>query len=292
MAIGRLIARIFYATVDIVPKAILYRLAKTPLVDVYRKITATLGRDSDEGYALIDSGPLQGKRIYVGSSGTRGYISVREYVHGTYEPEVCQFILTHVKPGMIVCDIGAHFGYFTILMSERVGQSGRCIAIEASNDNYSRIARTLRANAISNVSLEHIAASDQKALVSFDVNPNSLMGKIAADQTHGKQASTESVQAYDLDTFMSEKGISSVGFMKIDVEGAELKVLRGARHVLQQSRPLLLIEVHTFESADVLARPLIRDLGNAGYRITSLHNGASIDAELFEGGHIVAWPNV
>lgn len=279
----------FYRLVDLVPPGLKYRLARTPLVRMYRSISGTLGAPIAGGFHVIEAGPLQGAQLYTGFENVRGYPSIREYIQGKYEPGVADLLSRLCPVGGVVLDVGAHYGYFSLLMARLVGPTGSCIAFEASRANYEKILRTREANQVAQLKIEQVAISDKPGTVVFSDNINTLMGRIVEGDA-SQEPVTESVPSLTLDLYVEQAGLTRLDFIKMDIEGAERKALAGARQILQRLRPSLLVEVHTFVPPEEMARPLAQDLFELGYRLEYLSNRLPVKPETFIGGHILAFP--
>lgn len=190
------------------------------------------------GYPL--SGALAGCRM-------RGKF-FEAYLEGNYEPEVCQTIIQIVQQGWVCVDLGAHVGYFTLLLAKLVGEHGRVIAFEAHPEN----ARQLRANVRINgykvrVQVENKAVLDREC---HYVNlfhgrmHSSFEWNIVGNDVRGNPTQAElEVPATSVDAYFPPG--SRVDFVKMDIEGAEAKALRGMRRLLQECKPLMLVEFHS-----------------------------------------------
>lgn len=288
------ISVIFFSLLDHTPQRLKWRLAKTPFIHVYRRASSLLGNALKEGYYKIQLGPLQGKLLYIGPGDSRGYSTARDYLAGIYEPVVTSTILQYCKPGSKVCDIGAHYGYFAMMMAQNVGESGQCIAFEPSNDNYQKIQKSIEINKLTNICIEQYAVSDHDGTVRFILHDNSFMGHINDDesfQTNTAQIKSEEVKTCTLDTYCTDKDLHPISFIKIDVEGAEKRVLDGATMTIQNDLPVLLIEIHTFMDLETNARPIIIQLNERGYKVYHLGTDILVDPLIFTGGHVLAVPN-
>jgi len=143
-----------------------------------------------------------------------------------------------------VLDAGAHHGLYTLLASKRVGAEGRVIAFEPSSRERKRLVRHLRLNRCKNVSVQECALGDRRGEANLFVVEgredwcNSLRPpQLDAD------TSTERVEVERADDMLARLGVARVDFIKLDVEGAELSFLQGARLSLAASRPVILAEV-------------------------------------------------
>jgi FkbM family methyltransferase len=169
-------------------------------------------------------------------------------------------IIRHFRPkeGDTVVDIGAHMGRYTITSSKSVGASGKVIAVEAHPYNYRLLQDNLRLNKLTNVSTLNLAVYSEKARLKLYLpdeelgytGHHSLMTNYLATK-HGKQTDRRyiEVEADTLDNLLKSEGIVTVNWIKIDVEGAEYEVLKGAQDTLAASEYIsILVEVHGKEN--------------------------------------------
>jgi FkbM family methyltransferase len=164
---------------------------------------------------------------------------------GTFETLELGFVGQFLKPGMVVLDIGAHHGLYSLLSSKRVGAAGKVFAFEPSLRERKALRRHLLLNRCRNVVLERFALGNKDAESDFYVveewaaGCNSLKPPSVSAGT-----SLTRVEVARLDGWLSKHKISNVEFIKLDVEGAELEVLRGAEGLLSRTpRPVILAEV-------------------------------------------------
>jgi FkbM family methyltransferase len=157
--------------------------------------------------------------------------------------------------GDVVVDVGAAFGFYSILASRNVGEAGRVIAIEPQPDNFGLLNLNIRLNKLTNVTtLNYAVYSKEEEL------PLYSSYSILSERSEKNKMDFVKVKGYTLDYLLRDlNGIKKANWIKIDVEGAELDVLRGAHNILSESNNLfLLIEVH---GKDLL--PQIIDLLNS-----------------------------
>jgi FkbM family methyltransferase len=166
------------------------------------------------------------------------------FVTGQYEPNEFCFLARILRPGMVFVDVGANMGLYTLFAAQQVGQQGQVLAIEPSSRECERLLQNVRANSVSNVRLVRKAVSDSSAdadlLVAADVRSgHNTLGAFSYDTP---LAVKETVHTERLDAIVSEEGLRRVDVIKMDVESAEVRALRGATGILERFRPLLLIE--------------------------------------------------
>ena len=165
---------------------------------------------------------------------------------GNFEEGERRFVERFLKPGMVVLDIGAHNGFYTMLAARKVGKSGQVIAFEPSPRERQRLLLHLRINRLlANVVVCDLALDCSKGedtlfvVEGRDTGCNSLRPPMV-----GGSVKPITVQKSSLDGFLGEGLILKVDFIMIDVECAELKVLEGATELLgRPPRPVILAEL-------------------------------------------------
>lgn len=173
--------------------------------------------------------------------------SLSLYVCGSFEPNEFALLDRSLKPGMVFIDVGANDGYYTTFAARKVGSRGRVLAVEPSHRECSNLSRNLYRNGIKGVAIvpAAFAASPGRGELNlahrFHSGHNSL-GPFVHDDV--AVAATQTVRVDTLDNVVEGLQIGRVDFIKIDVEGAELKVINGARRTIASSRPALLLEVN------------------------------------------------
>jgi FkbM family methyltransferase len=193
----------------------------------------------------------------------------RAILRGQFEKAERQFVERYLDPGMTVLDIGAHHGFYSLLASKKVGRDGRVIAFEPSPRERERLARHLTLNACSNVLVEETALGETEGQADFFLVADKETGCNSLRQPRTKHR-TRKVQVHvkRLDDYLRTARIERVDFVKLDVEGAELSVLRGAGEVLERRpRPILLCEVQDLrtEAWGYPAMEIIKFLASRGY---------------------------
>jgi len=174
-------------------------------------------------------------------------MSLSLYVAGSFEPNEFAFLDRLLKPGMTFIDVGANEGLFSLFAARKVGPAGQVIAIEPSSRERRKLEHNLRLNRLSRVSVIPHALGDAVETAALQIaNPehggHNTLGRFAYDEVSA--VATEAVSVETLDGLAHRLGFGRVDAIKIDVEGAELKVLRGATDVLRTLRPVLLIEAN------------------------------------------------
>ena len=159
-----------------------------------------------------------------------------------WEEEFMPLFQEHIKPGAVVLDVGAHIGTHTLVFSKLVGAEGRVHAFEPNFKVYQEQLMNLHLNQIRNVKANFAAVGHLDAYITMrDTNTGN-----EGNTTLGVGGNI--IELRRLDSYNYAK----VDFIKIDVEGAEEGVLRGAGETLQKHRPVILIEIWPKKKAAVL----------------------------------------
>lgn len=151
--------------------------------------------------------------------------------------------------GDTVIELGAHIGYISLYFAKLVGDNGNVVVFEPGPDNFKYLYRNVSQN--KNITAIQKAVSDADGELPFYVEAfsgqnNSLIENFQGLSLNSSHANVEShyetiiVDVITLDTYTEE--ISDIQFLKIDVEGAELKVLNGAKHTIQRFQPIIMVE--------------------------------------------------
>jgi FkbM family methyltransferase len=184
-----------------------------------------------------------------------------------YDPETAELIAASVKPGDYVIDVGANIGIFTSQLAHRVGPSGRVFAFEASPVHFQTVKRNIELQGLSQVKLNNFALADKESVAMHFTTRSS--GSLVSDysQFGMELRETNQVQTRRLDDVLSDEEARRVTFMKIDVDGNEIDVLRGSENVLRLSHARLLVEVseRAQELAGTTALALLEIISSFGY---------------------------
>jgi FkbM family methyltransferase len=150
-------------------------------------------------------------------------------------------IRKYLKPGMNVIDAGAHLGVFSLVAAKAVAPDGKVFAFEPVPKFAAKVRRNALANGLTNVEVIELGLSDtQGTAICFDyASGTSLFRKQDA-----KPSTKWEVRLTTLDTWAEQSEITSIDLIKIDVEGAEIPMLRGAEKLIRLNKPVLLVEMN------------------------------------------------
>lgn len=170
---------------------------------------------------------------------------VRE-VRGHFIPEF-KVIRCLIKPGDVVIDLGANFGWYTKFMSEIVQKEGNVYCVEPIPANYKVLEGIIRSLGLENVQSLHYAISDKYGIQTMAVPVNgsgeeNLYEAKIVDDPMVSRSHTIKVETRTLDSLFADLP-NGIEFIKCDIEGHELKCLKGAKEIIGKFHPAWLIEV-------------------------------------------------
>ncbi len=217
----------------------------------------------------VRSGVNRGMKWIVGSS-------IHGCWLGTYEHEKQNLVPALTRPGMVVWDIGANAGFYTLAFSRLVGSSGHVYAFEPFAENVHNLLRHVRLNGLSNTTVIQAALAAQTDLVGFRAAPSNSMGRIAAEPT------SYLVPSLSADSFLRRHPESRPQLLKIDIEGAEALLLSGAEELLESAAPEILLALHG-EAQGVACRRILTAHGYSLYCLdgSAIGQGPIIGDEIY-----------
>jgi FkbM family methyltransferase len=179
------------------------------------------------------------------------------------EAPVEAVFLSLLAPGDVVYDVGANIGWYSLLAARAVGPTGKVIAFEPSVRNAALVQANAATNKLVNVTTIPAAVTDEDGWATF-LDKGSLEGRLSKDDTEAQAKRRERhqherlgtlvVPVLSLDSWIAGSGVERPNLVKIDVEGAEVGVIRGMAETLRSAGPTLIIELHGTQSevADAL----------------------------------------
>lgn len=212
----------------------------------------------------IISGPLSGNYLVT---------SWHDYpsgILGRAEPALIDWFRRSARPGETWLDLGAHYGYTTLALCQLVGRSGRVFAFEPLLTTVGYLAATRSVNQLAQLTIVPFAVGDSEEITPVSVSPRKGMAQPKRAEDEGRWLDT--VYCVALDKIWnrlcgSDETISGI---KMDVEGMEIKVLKGMIGILRKHRPKLVIEVHASRGVNLASlTPVLREAGydSEGYPI-------------------------
>ncbi|MBY0426144.1 MAG: FkbM family methyltransferase [Cytophagales bacterium] len=206
-------------------------------------------------FQVVENGYGKGLRMLIPDAHKQYYQNILD---GSYEIFLVNAILKEFETkGKVIWDIGAHHGYHSLLFSRMVGDFGKVICFEPNPNNISTMGKNFAANELEAKNIQQVKAAVGKEKgncvfrVSKEANvPSTSGGFISGVVPPGTSEVYQDfieieVAVETVDNLVDEQAFPIPNFIKIDVEGAELDVLMGAKSIIDQYRPIIIIEIHT-----------------------------------------------
>jgi FkbM family methyltransferase len=196
-----------------------------------------------------------------------------------YEPEICRFLKQVLCPGDNFVDVGAHIGYFTILGAELV-ENGKVYAFEAEKENFKQLKSHIKRNGYKNVKAFNKIVGDTNREAEIYV---------CLDNDGGHSLWNPGNHPFNSETRKSAGVRQSVGMVtldslvdivpkaiKIDVEGCELLVLKGAENLIRKHKPAVILEINAFalEQMGTTQHEIGDFMKSLGYAAFNMETGA------------------
>lgn len=245
-----------------------------------------------------DDWPLtldNGLRLSAPHSGAAALI----YYLGSSEPTTTVLLNHHLRPGMVVIDIGAHLGEYTLRASQLVGKTGQVHAFEPDPIVFRYLQQNAARSPLGNITVHQSAVANQQGEMQFAVQGEPSISSLIPSSGAFRQAPvrTISVPVQTIDAYCTEHNLERVDFIKIDIEGAELLAFNGAEEVL--SRPPGEAPAIYFEFVERLIRPfgysgadVLQYLTEHGYTIYDCPDGERLLRVDARSGQPPASPNL
>lgn len=195
-------------------------------------------------------------------------------LEGVWDPLLTEFVNNNLNTEEVFIDVGANAGYFTLLAARRVQGAGIVLSIEPNPI----VAKQLRANVersnLANVIIEEKVCSDslQTTIQTLYLHDDSNSGRASLSKSNTAGIENVQVASSTVDQLVQEHGLRHVTLVKIDVEGAELMVLRGMTDTMRHFRPTIVIELepHLLRGFSATAEDVVSLLSTFGYKVSSL----------------------
>lgn len=196
------------------------------------------------------------------------YSSFVTAIFGQRDLNIVRFWRRYLRPGSVFFDIGANIGLYTVPASQHVGRLGRVIGFEAHPLIYRYLSGNVARNCDGNVVIENLAVGAESGEIKIAFNTSNPGETHVATRTEAG----ESVPVVALDEYCARHDISRIDYMKLDVEGYETNVLRGATRIIDASESILIQTEYEPRHLQRYGRPmelpeLLRDWGFRPHRV-------------------------
>lgn len=221
-----------------------------------RAAAAWAAEGAGDGWRRVTGGILAGHELRLPATPEPWATAM---LAGGYEPVFTAVLIDTVRPGDVCYDLGAHIGYYSLLMARRAGAEGAVHAFEPYPPNAARLRDHAARNAADDRAPIHLHAAaladetgTRELVGAGDGDSVSTLAHLAGTSGLLNAAwrqrfdgfSRHAVEVWRLDDWRASTGAPPPGVLKIDVEGAELAVLRGAARTLEEARPVVVAELH------------------------------------------------
>ena len=220
-------------------------------------------------------GKTRGRRWLVFSGG-----KILRLLLGSYEVDQTSIITQRLQPGSVLFDVGAAVGYYTLLAAPLVGPEGRVVSFEPDSKNAAFLRKHVAVNRFTNVDVHQTAIGDRNGQAQFSGGTGTGTGRLT-------ERGNFTVSLCTLDEVVRHTRMPT--HIKIDVEGAELRVLHGARNLLATAKPTLFLSTH----GPRVHQACCRYLTELGYKIEPMSSDPHCDSEILctadESKSTAAW---
>ena len=225
-----------YRIVALLPKGVLQSLSvlrfRVPVLGtLFRKAVG------ESTVGTIAHGPAKGLLLDT-SGGALGHLL------GTPDLDEQETLASLLTPGGVFFDIGANIGVYAILAGSRVGKTGHVYAFEPFPESAQAIRRNGELNKLANITVVEKAVSNTVGTVTFGMGPSAASNRIVRSDEEAEKKQSITVPVTTVDDFVGDDPTKLPTAMILDVEQAEIDVLRGAIKTIQKARPAIIVEVH------------------------------------------------
>jgi FkbM family methyltransferase len=221
-------------------------------------------------------------RMYLGNDQSR-----QQFVAGCLDPNEFALLDKLLTPGMVFLDVGANEGFYTVFASRCVGETGSVWAFEPSRREMEHLTANVRLNGLANVRSFCVALANEDTeaellIAGEEHSGHNTLGQFVYDSG---LITVESVPVRRLDSLLQECPLERLDFLKIDAEGAEMRVLAGACDALRRFRPLILLEMNdpSLKAQGSSRDLLIQLLESNDYRLYLFDPTTGLPVPAFEG---------
>ncbi len=198
-------------------------------------------------------------------------ISSELRIFRTHEPLTTELTKRELKEGNVCLDIGSNIGYYALLESKIIGNKGRVIAIEPSPKNFQYLKQNIELDDITNIHAYNFAVGDHDGEINFVISKVSNLCYVLSDgEPIPDSSKVIKIPLKKIDTFVKEEHLEKIDFIRMDVEGYEVKLFEGMWNTLRQFKPLIQMEFHKGLLSQNDALDFLLKLKNEGYVVKHL----------------------
>jgi FkbM family methyltransferase len=192
-------------------------------------------------------------------------------LYGVREPYTTKLMSTIIKDDDIIIDIGANIGYYALLES-KLAPNGSVYAIEPVRDNFDYLKTNVDVNRCTNIELFNCALSNKRGTGVIFIPERRNCASLLEPSREG-MIRKENVQLETLDSFVDERVKRCPALVRMDVEGYEAQIIKGALRVLKKSKPLTIVaELHPSLMSESAYDDMLGTLETQGFKASSFHD--------------------
>ncbi|GAB4546546.1 MAG: FkbM family methyltransferase [Pleurocapsa sp.] len=275
-----MIKQTVYSLLPFLPVGILAKLAASKPDSLPYRLAAAGLKQRD---VTVRNGIIKGLKFNAGES-------CPELALGTYEVPIQNIFAQYLHPGDVFYDIGSNVGFFSIIAAQLVGEGGKVYAFEPGQENANSIRHNAQLNKFKQIeviekAVSHSSGSGQLLLAKYSGGH-----ALATADAPPDLAGEVTVDLVSIDDLIAQNKIAPPNFVKVDVEGAELDVLKGMKQTIKTHQPTIIYEIDDGDRTayDRKYQELANFLESLNYRVTQTENSyQTIDWCV---GHAIATP--
>ena len=201
---------------------------------VRSKLIISIGRII-HSFSKSDFVEIEGRKMF-----TQNNDGLALSIFKIYEPNQTEIVKKYVRKGDIVIDIGAHVGYYTLLMAQLVGKNGKVYSFEPDPVNFQLLKKSVEINGFENVVLIQKAVSNITDKVKLFLGDDDSAINRIYDAKLGDAKESIDVESITIDEYFKEND-ELINFIKIDSEGSEVKIINGMKQFLSRNQELVMM---------------------------------------------------
>jgi len=171
------------------------------------------------------------------------HIQQQLFWYGYYEKELGDLLKKFVRPGDVFLDLGANIGYFSLLIANNF-PSVKVISFEPAAGLFQNLDDNISLNNIKNISTVNVAVGEINEEKELFVSAPDNLGMSSFKRPENYSGKNESVKVVAIDDWFKTSGLPGIDIIKLDIEGSELAALKGMKKVLQEQKPILIMEIN------------------------------------------------
>lgn len=210
------------------------------------------------------------------------------YAFGSYELPTVRFIRSYLQRNNVAIDVGAQIGYLTLVMSTSASSTTQVYSFEPEERNIRRFRRNIQLNKLTNVTLLEQAAGQQRGSIRLYLSSDANAGTHSTVFIEGNVSDAfVDIPCTTIDFEVTERGLNRLDLLKIDVEGGEIDVIKGATDTLTRFHPVVITELSDSlqQARGTTCRDFKVTMAEFGYSPFTINNDGSLCPSEFDAAH-------